>query len=656
MVDVDWVKDCMLKSLGYVSQSSNEGMDTVCLVQITATTDDEATLALDEWPLLLREMQRNFSTECPDAAMGFRDLQHKQIAASSLESYLTKTADGMTCVIVALCPASCADEVEGTLRAVKRENKSLKRSVRMGCVPRNGSFSFNPRESVVDPAWSPREPALPLVEEAEAEAPAESERAASRVARLVRWATSGTDAQKEEAAQTLWTLVHPREDAAGGFDAIRALASGTEQEKEAVAARQVAVAAAGAVMPLVGLMREGKESQKTNAGIGLRALAASNAVNKAAIAAAAAIAPLASLARLGTDAQKSQAAGSLFNLSAGGVYTPVPAVADATEAQKAQASTALKVQSAGTIAPLVALMRNGTDAQHEYSASVLASMARDQAHQTPLAAAGAIVPLVALARDGTPSQKRVAAGALWNLGWNDSPNKMAIAGAGGVEVLVALAREGTPGQREEAAGALSNLAREPEIQTLIVAADGVAPLVFLAENGSEAAAASAAGALRNLACESAHRKAIAAAGAISPLIELMRNGSEAQRLNASGALDNLLADKETKKLVKKAGCASRSHKRAPRARLLLLLLLPPPPPPPALAAATSPTCARLIAGTRPRRSAEARGGGATQSSVAPGTPHKETHAGCVPGVARVAVSSGSHVGRYVRMQPRGAAG
>ena len=114
-----------------------------------------------------------------------------------------------------------------------------------------------------------------------------SRREYERQVALVR---SGTAGDREEAAGALWNLAWRN------------------------AANHVAIAAAGAINPLVALVANGAAGGQEWAALALGNLACNNAANKVAIAEAGGIAPLVALVRSGT-AGGQRAAQALSNLA-----------------------------------------------------------------------------------------------------------------------------------------------------------------------------------------------------------------------------------------------------------------------------------------------------------------------------------------------------
>jgi vacuolar protein 8 len=283
-----------------------------------------------------------------------------------------------------------------------------------------------------------------------------------------------------------------------------------------------ALAAAGALPPLVAMLGDGTAEERAAAAEALGKLARNDA-NKAAMAAAGAVEALVALVRDGNCEGKAKAAAALGNL------------ADGEDAIKAA------IVAAGATEPLVALVRDGDAEGKANAAAVLWILAFGDDAIKAIAAADAIEPLVALVRDGDAQGKADAAGALGNLAGGDDAIVSAIASAGAIEPLVALVRDGDAEGKANAAGALGNLAEgDVAIVSAIAAADAIEPLVALVRDGDAEGKAYAAGALGTLAGgDDAIVSEIAAAGAIEPLVALVRDGDAQGKLKAASALRQL---------------------------------------------------------------------------------------------------------------------
>jgi hypothetical protein len=197
-----------------------------------------------------------------------------------------------------------------------------------------------------------------------------------------------------------------------------------------------ALAAAGALPPLVTMLINGTAEERAAAAEALSKLAR-NAAITAAIVAADALKPLVALVRDGDARGKANAASALANLAAG------------------DAAIRAAIKAAGALEPLVALVRDGDVQGKAHAARALANLANgDAAIHAVIVAAGALEPLVALVRDGDARGKAKAAGALQNLANGETATKAAIVAAGALEALEALVRDGDAQGKAKAAGAL----------------------------------------------------------------------------------------------------------------------------------------------------------------------------------------------------------
>ncbi|KAH8056519.1 hypothetical protein JL722_7355 [Aureococcus anophagefferens] len=158
-----------------------------------------------------------------------------------------------------------------------------------------------------------------------------------------------------------------------------------------------------------------------------------------AVAAAGAIPPLVVLLRSGDDSVKLLAAKVLQNL-ARGVW-----------------EIRNSIGAAGAVPALIEVVNSGDDSSKKHAAHALANLAWHHDGNT-LSVASAIVPLVQLLRDGSDDAKEAAAQALSNLAWF-SENHVAIAVAGAIPLLVAAETGSHAGAilKKNAAFALNNL-------------------------------------------------------------------------------------------------------------------------------------------------------------------------------------------------------
>jgi vacuolar protein 8 len=178
------------------------------------------------------------------------------------------------------------------------------------------------------------------------------------------------------------------------------------------------------------------------------------------IVAAGAIPPLVALVRNGSDYGKKWAACALANLAIGDI-------------------AAQPIADAGGIAALVELLRDGSDDGKMRAAHALANLAcnGDVAAQS-IVDAGGIAALFELLRDGSDDGQKQAARALWNLTSNADAYDAMIAEAGAIEQLVELERNGSDDAKEHATRALDTIAFNSDFEAAVAAARRrVAPAV-----------------------------------------------------------------------------------------------------------------------------------------------------------------------------------
>eukprot|EP00930_Biecheleria_cincta_P034830 TRINITY_DN24016_c0_g1_i1.p1 TRINITY_DN24016_c0_g1~~TRINITY_DN24016_c0_g1_i1.p1 ORF type:complete len:750 (-),score=187.30 TRINITY_DN24016_c0_g1_i1:111-2360(-) len=259
------------------------------------------------------------------------------------------------------------------------------------------------------------------------------------------------------------------------------LRSGTDDDKTQAAlvlgimattsaAKQAAIARAGAVTPLMAMLKERVPEARGQAAVALKALAANNTYNKVAIVRAGAIPVLIRLIQQDDSEVQEVAAAALQTL--------------------AETSNTVEIAQAGAIVPLVALLRDERPGVREEAAGALVILALNADNQVAIAQVGAIPLLVELLDDEVPQVREQAAAALRNLAAENLDNQVAIARAGAFAPLAELLQDHLQGVREEALAALRNLAGQ----------------MTGAENAEVAAAAAAAAglAIRAAAGDSAH--------------------------------------------------------------------------------------------------------------------------------------------------------
>ncbi|KAK3270961.1 hypothetical protein CYMTET_20666, partial [Cymbomonas tetramitiformis] len=228
---------------------------------------------------------------------------------------------------------------------------------------------------------------------------------------------------------------------------------------------------------LVGVLVNGDLEQREKAANVLATLADDNQNgHRQAIAEAGAIPPLVQLLRDGSAEAKGNAAGALRNLSG-------------------DAGCAQAIAEAGAIPLLVQLLRNGSAEAKEKAAVTLGNLsANSNDRRQAIAEVGAIPLLVQLLRDGNVEAKEMAAGALWYLSRGDGLEQ-AVAEAGAIPLLVQLLRDGSAEAKGKAAGAFANLSCDDGCAQAILEVGAIPLLVQLLRDGSAKAKGKAAGAL-----------------------------------------------------------------------------------------------------------------------------------------------------------------
>jgi len=200
------------------------------------------------------------------------------------------------------------------------------------------------------------------------------------------------------------------------------------------------IAKAGAIPPLVDLVRDGAAGGKEAATRALWNLACDNAENKVLIAECGGIEPLVGVLKNGSASTKKLAAGALSNLACD------------------NHDNVLAISHAGVFPPLIELLRTGSPSAKEVAALAVRNLAFTDETVDAITEAGGILPLVELLRSGRSGTEDAAAAALKNLACDNTPNKIAIAKAGAIPLLVKLVKEGRSSSREAAVRAISNLA------------------------------------------------------------------------------------------------------------------------------------------------------------------------------------------------------
>ena len=271
----------------------------------------------------------------------------------------------------------------------------------------------------------------------------------------------------------------------------------------------------GAMEPLVKLLSDGDTSDiKAEAAGALWSLSGGTEIMQTAIAHAGAIPSLVGLLYDPSMRTRRKAAGALTSLAIGN-HTNQDAIARAKG-----------------IAPLVDLIGDAYDSEVQlYAAGALAELARNhRKNQDAIAKAGSIKPLVKLLEvvecEGAPLRaKEEAAGALWTLSSKSHDNQVGVADAGGISPLVALLDVNSLRAQEKAAGALSALALDNPVNKTAISS----MLVGMLNPKDWKASAKGARAIARVACAHPNnQEAIATAGGITVLVGLLRDGAAAK--------------------------------------------------------------------------------------------------------------------------------
>ena len=314
-------------------------------------------------------------------------------------------------------------------------------------------------------------------------------------------------------------------------DDVKAPAPSAEDEEDIFAGdRLSAIAAAGGVIPLVGLVTNGNQMGKERAASALWHLSV-DVVNQVAIAKAGGIPPIVQLLDDGTKQAHEHAVAALARLS--------------TNNPENQAQIAKK---------LVGLLGHPDEGAQTRSAHALWDLAENNdGAPVRIVNAGAISPLVALLGTGSIEAKEEAVGALTCLAHNDPSNQLAIATG-----LVALLGSGTAEAQEQVTQMLIKFAQHPDNRTAIAEAGAVQRLIVQLRGGGETSLKAqelAASVLAHLSGDSqVHVAAIASFGGIKPLVSLLVSEStKAQARCAAVLADMTRSSTEIQTTVAKEG-------------------------------------------------------------------------------------------------------
>ncbi|RLN95502.1 hypothetical protein BBJ28_00022747, partial [Nothophytophthora sp. Chile5] len=321
--------------------------------------------------------------------------------------------------------------------------------------------------------------------------------------------TSRTSIVNYGAIPALLKILHARSDAekTGAARTLGCLAIGCERN-------QVAIADAGAINALVGLIRRGTYQQRVEGALALRRLAEGNA----------------KIERIVRD----KCSSAYHNSSAFATHPDAARIL--REVARMRGGDEWKGRS--TFPALVDLMLYGDDQQMNEAQTVLYALGHDRKNDRVKIPHNPVAILIAFVRVGTAEEKRESAHVLGRLVGDNDDNRIAIVREGGIAPLVSLVGCGNFGQREYALNALKSLVSLNDKSLHAICA----PLVALAQNGTDSQKKNAAEALGFLANgNDTNRIAIAWEGGIVPLVALVGDGTFGKREYALKALKSLVS-------------------------------------------------------------------------------------------------------------------
>jgi vacuolar protein 8 len=324
---------------------------------------------------------------------------------------------------------------------------------------------------------------------------------------------------------------------------------------------ELAVVDAGAIPLLVKLLQSEKDLEAENAAIVLWNLAC-NAEIREAIVAAGAIPFLVRMLGSTGGLEADNAAGALTNLVAtdaacaavvdnGGIPL-LAALLSSTKGLEAENAAGVLgelskieeyrplVASAGVMPALAEMLDSTVGLEAEHACSCLWELAVDPSNRVDMVACGILPKLVKLLESGFAQEAERAAGCIWNLAVE--PGVAAEIGVlGGVPLLTRMLESTEGGRAERAAAAIANLLYVEENRDLAIE-DGTVPLLApLLTSDQGEMALHAATALFNLSMREEFRATIADVGVIPPLVQLVNNAATDPRTvtHAAGCLRNL---------------------------------------------------------------------------------------------------------------------
>ena len=339
------------------------------------------------------------------------------------------------------------------------------------------------------------------------------------------------------------------------------------------ATMQDTILAAGAVPPLLQLLRNGSQLARENACRLLWRLCA-DLHNQGTLVDCGAISELVTLSKVGSPKAQELAAAVISDLAKGaiaereqqetnkplvpqspgdGLAVPPPEQPSPEDEGEGKAPPAPKdrlsaIAEAGGILPLVGLVTSGNPASKERAASALWHLSLDPVNQQAVARAGGIAPLVMLLEDGNRQATRFAADALARLAQDNEDNQALMA-----KKLVGLLGSSNEAAQRRSAHMLRELVHKHDgAPQRVVNAGAISPLVALLGTGELETKEEAAGALHLLAVNRSNQLAIAIG-----LVALLGTGSEDSQEHVTAMLERFVEDRENCVAISEAGAIER---------------------------------------------------------------------------------------------------
>ena len=325
----------------------------------------------------------------------------------------------------------------------------------------------------------------------------------------------------------------------------------------------------GGIIPLVALLREGRNDGKKFAASALARLAHQQDETAAEIARVGAVSPLVGLlAGDRGDAAQEEAAGALFELAAnagnriaitdcdgiGPLVVLLGCDNPRTREHAEGGLVRLSIENSNRVLIIKQLVGMLYDSGKEQAAAALANLASDSVgNRISIVEAGGIRPLLELLDSGTSIKaKENALTAISHLSHKSEERQAAIAEAGGIPLVVSVLITASGNVKETsmiglcslAADAVSALSKSnPANQLACNEAGAIPPLVTMLGSPQPEMQATAAGAISALSRENTENQAaVARTGAIAPLCTNVRDGSPETKERSASALWALATD------------------------------------------------------------------------------------------------------------------